>query len=264
MTPADDPTPLQFETAIPQGATASNAPPALPGVTCQNCQQAIPSEYFDVNGVLQVCASCRDVIERQAQPPRGAAPFVRAGLFGLGAAIAGAALYYAVIAITEFEIGLVSIAIGYMVGFAIRKGTGGLGGRAFQVMAVVLTYWAVGLAYVPLVVTAAVEQRAAAEAQAKEPGGTSAESAVGAGEGQPASATDTADVESVGWPLFVAWAIYFSFQLPVLVVFGSLPSGLISAAIIGFGMHQAWRMTAAPHVTITGPFRVGAAEHALT
>jgi hypothetical protein len=258
MTPADDPTPLQFETAIPQGATASDATPALPGVTCQSCQQAVPSEYFDVNGVLQVCASCRDVIERQGQPPRGVVPFVRAGLFGLGAAIAGAILYYAVIAITDFEIGLVSIAIGYMVGFAIRKGTGGLGGRAFQVLAVVLTYWAVGLAYVPLAVGAAAEQEAApADAQTAV---TPSES-VGV---QPAAGTDTPEPEATSLPVVVAYAIFFSFALPVLVVFGSLPGGLISAAIIGFGMHQAWRMTAAPHLTITGPFRVGAATQALT
>ena len=68
----------------------------------------------------------------------------------LVAAIPGAILYYAVIAITNFEIGIVAIAIGYMVGWAVRKGAGGRGGRRFQVLALVLTYWAVGLAYTPL------------------------------------------------------------------------------------------------------------------
>ena len=41
-----------------------------------------------------------------------------------------------------------------------------------------------------------------------------------------------------------------------------MPGGLITAAIIGFGMHQAWRMTAAPQLTITGPYRVGTVEAA--
>jgi hypothetical protein len=258
MTPADGPPPLQFETAIPQGATASEAPPALPGVTCQSCQQAIPTEYFDISGALHVCASCRDVIERQGQPPRGVAPLVRAGLFGLGAAIAGAILYYAVVAITDFEIGLVSIAIGYMVGYAIRKGTGGLGGRVFQVAAVVLTYWAVGLAYVFLAVGAAAE---------RQPASADAPVAVAPSEAasdQPAAGADTGEAESMSTPAFIAYAIFFSFALPVLVIIGSLPGGLLSAAIIGFGMHQAWRMTAAPQLTITGPFRVGTAEQALT
>ena len=84
------------------------------------------------------------------EPPRGAGPFVMALLFGLGAGIAGAIIYYAVIAITNFEIGIVAILIGYMVGYAVRKGAGGRGGRRFQVLAVALTYIAVGLAYTPI------------------------------------------------------------------------------------------------------------------
>jgi hypothetical protein len=55
----------------------------------------------------------------------------------------------------------------------------------------------------------------------------------------------------------------FVFVLPIIAVVGSLPSGLISALIIGIGMRRAWRMTAdtgtdIPGVTvIAGPFRVG-------
>jgi hypothetical protein len=33
---------------------------------------------------------------------------------------------------------------------------------------------------------------------------------------------------------------------------------VISGAIIVFGMMQAWKMTAAPVVTVTGPYRIGA------
>ena len=47
------------------------------------------------------------------------------------------------------------------------------------------------------------------------------------------------------------------FALPVLSVFGSLPFGLISALIIFIGMRQAWQMTAAPQLEISGPYRVG-------
>jgi hypothetical protein len=142
-----------------------------------------------------------------------------------------------------------------MVGFAIRKGTGGLGGRAFQVMAVVLTYWAVGLAYVLLAVGAAAERQAPS---------TDAQVTVAPSEPGAPTTTETPAAESMSTPMFLAYAIFFSFALPVLVAVGSLPGGLLSAAIIGFGMHQAWRMTAAPHLTITGPFRVGAAAPALS
>jgi ABC-type uncharacterized transport system permease subunit len=56
----------------------------------------------------------------------------------------------------------------------------------------------------------------------------------------------------------------FSFALQVLVIFGSLPGGLITAAIVAFGMHQAWRMTGVPQLAVTGPHRVGRAGAAVT
>jgi hypothetical protein len=167
--------------------------------------------------------------------------FARTGLYGLGATIAGAVLYYAIIAITDFEIGIVAIAIGYMVGYAVRAGARGRGGRRFQVLALALTYWAVGLAYTPLAFRGMSEQ---SEGQAQ----TTPAS--------PASdSTDAADAD-VNIPFAVAFLLVFSLALPVLVVAGSMPGGLISAAIIAFGMHQAWRMTAAPQVQITGPYRI--------
>ena len=48
----------------------------------------------------------------------------------------------------------------------------------------------------------------------------------------------------------------FTVMLPVLVIAGSMPGGLITAAIIGFGMLQAWKMTAAAAVTVSGPYRI--------
>ena len=53
--------------------------------------------------------------------------------------------------------------------------------------------------------------------------------------------------------------LLFLVALPMLVIFGSLPSGLISAVIIFVGLRQAWKMTGAPFVQILGPYRVGAA-----
>ena len=59
--------------------------------------------------------------------------------------------------------------------------------------------------------------------------------------------------------LAVAMLLGFVAILPVLVIVGSLPGGILSALIIFFGMRQAWKMTAAPVIEILGPYRVGAA-----
>jgi hypothetical protein len=217
------------------------------------CQRGISTEYFDVNG-QSVCASCRTQLAELAETPRSWGVFAKAGLFGLAAAIAGAILYYAVIAITNFEIGIVAIAIGFMVGWMVRKGAGGRGGLRFQVMALVLTYWAVGLAYTPLTF------QQIAEEDKKEQAGTTTEPPVPAATvpNEPDVAGDTA----VNIPLALGILFGFSLALPVLAVISSLPGGLISAAIIAFGMMQAWKMTGAPTLQISGPYQIVAAPPA--
>jgi len=232
---------LQFETAIEPADTAAEQP-AAPAVTCAACHRSISDTYFDVNGT-SVCGSCHDEIGRQAETPRGFGTLALAMVFGIGAAIAGAALYYAVIAITDFEIGLVAIAIGYMVGFAVRKGAGGRGGRRFQIVAIVLTYWAVGLAYVPLV----FKEAARTDQQKAEKGAAATE---------PTGSKDADPGRDPGFAVAMAMLLGFTFALPVLAIVSSMPSGLISAAIIAFGMQQAWRMTGAPHLVMTGPYQI--------
>jgi hypothetical protein len=236
--------PLQFETAI--ASVPAEADSSQQGVTCVVCRRTMVDEYFDVDG-QSTCASCQEQIARLAETPREWGVFARACLFGFVAATLGAIVYYAVIAITDFEIGIVAIAIGYMVGYGIRMATRGRGGRRFQVIALVLTYWAVGLAYVPLVFSELSKKEATEQASTN----TTA----------PVAAPDAPD--SFSLPVALAALVGFSLALPVMIVVGSLPGGLISAAIIAFGMQQAWRMTAAPQPQITGPYRIGAGPPAL-
>jgi hypothetical protein len=207
-------------------------------------------EYYQINGHV-ACASCRSRAEAAMETPRDITPLLIAGVFGLGAGLVGAVIYYAVLALLNLEIGIVAILIGYMVGYAIRKGARGRGGRRFQVLAVCLTYASIAFAYTPIVIKAAIDERAAAK------------TAVSTSATTPEAATPTAadDRPANGQSMIVAVgaSLLFVFALPVLIVFGSLPSGLISGAIIFFGMSQAWRMTGAPHLQILGPYRVGAA-----
>lgn len=212
--PAPTAQPLQFDRAI--DATAPLDTGAATAV-CQLCQTPIASEYYQVNGAV-LCPRCKDVALATLATPRGGAPFLRATLFGLGAAILGAAIYYGVIALTNFEIGIVAILIGYLVGKGVRRGARG-GGRRYQLLAVALTYLSVGMAYAPLAMRGATER---------------------------ASGAATAIA-----------AILMVFSLPVIAVVSSMPSGLLSALIIGIGLRQAWQMTAAPAVSVTGPLRVG-------
>ena len=97
------------------------------------------------------------------------------------------------------RLGLIAILIGYMVGKAIRKAAIA-GGRKYQILAVALTYGAVGLAY-------------------------------------------SAGIGSLK-----------GFVYPITEI-GS-GGGILSAIIIGFGLHQAWRMTTGIDVSFVGPLKV--------
>ena len=242
----NEPEDLQFdrvETTDPSGD-----PAALPTVTCAVCGRSVGASYYTAND-KPICASCRDVVTSTAATPRSPGALLLAGLFGLGAAVAGAAIYYAVIAIANLEIGIVAILIGYMVGWAVRKGAGGRGGRRFQILAVVLTYWAVGLAYAPLAFKGvAGETRPSAETVV----GDSIVQTGPVQTGPVGRNVSGADVVKMVGPLLL-----LVFALPVVAIFRSLPFGLISALIIFIGMRQAWQLTAAPGLAISGPYNVG-------
>jgi hypothetical protein len=236
---------LQFDSVVRSGGDAHGAKSSA---ACAACHRPIDDEYYDVNGVT-ACAACRAAVLSLAETPTGAGPLIKAGLFGLGAAILGAVIYYAVIALANIEIGIVAILIGYLVGLAIKKATGSRGGRRFQILAVVLVYFSVAMAYTPLVF------KGAAEASARQ---TQA-----AGTATASQATDVAKRDDAGdagrGSVALALVMLFGLMaaLPVMVMLGSMPSGLISAAIIFFGMQRAWAMTAAPSITVSGPYRVG-------
>jgi len=244
----DDPQELQFDRVI--AAPAASVVPTPATATCTACHKTLDTEYYSVNDHA-VCRSCRDGIEHVAQTPRGVWPFIRAGLFGLGAGIVGAAIYYGVIALANLEIGIVAILIGYMVGYAVRRGAGGRGGRRFQVLAIALTYGAVALAYTPVVIKATLDR------QKTDTASSITKTAAGTAAPTPLSGSVNEDLSARDGLMALIVALGIIASLPVLMVVGTLPSGLISAAIIFFGMRQAWVMTGIPSLRISGPYRVG-------
>ena len=204
---------LQFDRAVASSDAGGDQ------MTCGRCNAAIADQYYAVDGQV-LCATCKQRVETEQREliarGKSAGALILAALFGLGGAIAGAIIYWAV-ALTGWEIALVAIVSGLLVGGAIRKGASGAGGLRFQVLAAGLTYLSVGLAYTAILVGQA-----------------------------PSDAT----IPFTGM-------LYAVFALPVDVIVSSFPSGLISAAIIGFGIHQAWRMTGAHLREVTGPYAVG-------
>lgn len=79
---------------------------------------------------MMVCEPCSEGIRAYlAGTGSSGGRFMRALLLGVGAAAIGAIVYGLWMHFTKSEFALVTIAIGWFVGKAVRKGSGGLGGN---------------------------------------------------------------------------------------------------------------------------------------
>ena len=279
MTAPSDPGGLQFDKV-----SSAGKPPGAPAaaVACSSCKKPITDVYYHLAG-RPLCADCREKATKEidAWKARGSGKgaMLRAAVFGFGAAIAGAAIYYAVMAYLNLEIGLVAILIGWMVGRAIQKATHNFGGTRYQVLAVALTYTAVAMAYAPFAFQAFVKEkgkRGATSHQVQSVDSTALRPDVAAGDSDgehpedtvtaaPAGTGTTATSKKLGvggFLLGIGALIVFTLALPVIGAISSGGSGIISVLIIAFGLMQAWRMTGEKKIDIRGPFRVGASPSA--
>jgi hypothetical protein len=232
----DDPNNLQFDKAEAVAGPAK-------GLTCAKCQAPIVTSYYEAGGNT-FCETCAKELKEQLEAGKESASFPRALVFGLAGALAGAAVYFAVVAITGYEIGLISILVGFMVGWAVRQGTRGFGSRRYQVLAFALTYLAIASTYTGLA-TREMAQRGSLVFSRSE-----------LATPDTAVISVTGAVERGGGRLLVSLAL-ITLVMPIFAIFGGLPSSLITGLIIGFGLRQAWIMNGPVGITFSGPFRVG-------
>lgn len=137
--------PLSFETSAAPGAA-----------TCHKCGTALRGSYHMIDERMS-CGPCRFATEKQLSGGTGAVGLARAVVFGGGAAILGAAGYYAFVKVTGIEWALITAFVGLGVGMAVRIGSRGHGGPKFQGVAVGLTYLAMAGAYMPFILDGLTE-----------------------------------------------------------------------------------------------------------
>jgi hypothetical protein len=138
------PTPGGAPAPVDYGTPASAAGPAV----CTACAEPITDVYFEAQGKI-VCSPCRDAVAAAQAKGLGVVGFVRAVLFAAGAMVAGCAVTYA---IGGRFWGILTVALGWAVGSAVRSGSGRRGGIAYQLLAVALTYVGVAAMLVPFMI----------------------------------------------------------------------------------------------------------------
>lgn len=253
--------PLQFDAAEPMPGAADESS----AVTCGACASPITTHYYQVNGTV-TCAKCRHAAEQSLRAGSRGGRIGRALGLGVVAAIAGAGVYYAILAATGYEIGLVSIAVGWMVGRAVNRGSNGRGGRAYQLLAVGLTYMAIVSTYIPFIVKGFNESQLAALAAdstaatvAMAAPDSAAAPAAPAPTATPAAGTaaaDSAAFASVGvGGALVGILILFAIAAasPILAGF----ENILGMLIIGFALWEAWRVNRRATLEVSGPYRIG-------
>jgi hypothetical protein len=230
----------------------------MPGTDrCKLCNQLIADRYYRVNSAM-ACSSCAERAQREA-PVDTHAAFMRGLLYGGGAAVLGLILYSAVGIITGLEIGYVSLAVGYLVGKAMKKGSQGIGGRRYQIAAALLTYAAVSMAAVPIVLwqeAKASKQPAQVQTQTeKQPSASDNQSA------QPQAPTPETDPaqesETAPKPMSIAAALGTLVLIGLASPFLGLQDpihGIIGLVILLVGIRFAWQSTAGSQLEIDGPF----------
>ena len=189
------------------------------GVSCALCRSPIAAEYHKVNG-QPICSACLPQF-RHLQSQGAGIGIGKSALAGIGVALAGAIVWRAVTALTGYELGILAAAIGWAVGRTVRWGSGGLGGRKFQILAVALTYFGITASYVPLIFGAIWKQ----------------------------------PEESGVVQMLVALLVVMGVSMAAPFLAGV--KNLLGLVIIGIGLWEAWRVNRGVQFEISGPHHAG-------
>lgn len=222
---------------------------------CSFCQRPLGSSYFELNG-QPACEACRYKVEAETATGPGASGFFKAALAGAGAAAVGAGIYYAVLALSGYEVGIVAILVGYLVGRAVHWGSRGRGGWSYQTLAIGLTYLAIVSTYIPLIFQEFQKDTPAAVEQASAGGAPAAADATTAPTAEAQATAETQETEEMGvggFFLGLGALLLLAAAMPFLAGIENF-MGII---IIGIGLYEAWRQNKRHVLTVEGPFEVG-------
>jgi hypothetical protein len=260
----------QFQKAEYAGSTA--------GDRCKLCGTTLGAAYYRV-GQAMTCQACAEKAKSE-MPTDTHSVFSRGVLFGIGGAILGLAIYATFTIVTGIILGYVSLAVGFIVGKAIKMGSSGMSGRRYQIAAAILTYAAVSMAAIPIYMSqVAKEQRGRQPSNAQQtispsngsngnvtivPAPSAADndnSATVTSPGPdtttpPANSTPARAPHKVKWSAAIIGLVFLGLASPFFQLAQSPFSGLIGLVVLAVGIRIAWQITGAPSAPlVSGPFR---------
>lgn len=195
--------------ATPQFLTAEYRKETLEQL-CGQCGRKIGIRSFVLNAKL-VCDRCAAAADPATHSH---AVFARSLAFGIGAAVVGLAVYAGFTIVTHFYLGYMALVVGWLVAKAMMMGSRGAGGMRYQVAAMTLTYAAISLASVPILIARVMQE-----------------------------AADYGTSSHVEWGKIAGKLIAWGIASPLLDLRSGV-SGVIGLVILLVGLRIAFRMTA--------------------
>jgi hypothetical protein len=186
---------------------------------CGYCNQPLDGTYYQING-RAACERCHAQLMASLQKHSPAVSFTVATVFGTIASALGAGLWWAVRSAGGGQWGIIALAVGFAVGYAVHYGSNRRGGPLYQALAVVITYLGISAQYVPDVVSAM--------------------------SGRPDMPSGIVGAITIG-----VIALAYPFLAGV--------SNIIGILIVGFALYEAWKLNRRVPLAVSGPFRVEAA-----
>jgi len=120
-------------------------------LTCEQCGNSIvEGGEFILKGKKddperKICQGCAAAAEEAIDSETRDVNVLGAVLFGVGAAVISALIWYAVVAITDYQLGIVAIAVGWIVAQAVILGSGRKRGPVVQLISVLAIIFAMAL-----------------------------------------------------------------------------------------------------------------------
>jgi len=240
---------LQFaaaESAIPgQVVTAPQ---------CVVCHRPIIDAYFTAGNKI-LCPDCRNQYEA-LRAGSGFWRLMKATVLGILAGLLAAAAWFAVGYALHAVFALAAIGVGLLVGGGIRSGSECRGGPGYQVLAVTLTYLAVGLGFTTLKLFANQSPDATASStRAVTTQNSVAESDSTDDDEPPVESQHRTDKQLA--TLIVVYSLSFIYLVvtsPARVAFSSI----LGAIIVAIALWAAWRLNKSRRLSLAGPHSLAA------
>jgi len=201
-------------TDIPASAGVSSTSGGIQ--TCSVCTNPFSTAGGNGNYIREkwVCDSCQPTAKQKAAgapvASAGDGEFVTSVVFGVVAALAGLGLYAGFTIVTHFYLGYVALLVGWLIAKAMMVGSKGVGGTKYQVVAVALTYLAISLAAVPILIMTYSER---------------------------------ADGSQIDWASHIGQLAFYGLFSPFLRLQAGL-SHILGLVILFVGLRIAWRLAA--------------------